>query len=923
MGRSTPRRRPTSIPDSPTTPERNDLNRISIPQPTRVDWDTRRLAIRVLQQPGLFAAMRDHSIPASPLVSTEEDLISQYIDFILLGSISDNGDNDHHNVYDINPENASLDYFYPWYPEPPRVQSYIAMAWDGTFLYRVYKENGIATKFEKIEIDTDTVTAVPFVTDGEHNWETFIGNPYGFTYLGDGTFLLSTEDAKLFHITDSGDVTIVSETLDFPLSGLAVVDGTIFALRGSYPELYTLDSETFAINVESLVSLTSTDELNIIQGTSLAYFNSTLYGILRVDMNTMGDVYKFYSIEFSGEDAGVCTPNNRVPYRAMSEAVVESVPTLVANITTARNLVNYGIYKILTDGGINSFILTNGLIDEDPWAELIAYNPDDNCLYRVYQRDLHYVDFEFEDSVVYLEKINLETLERTSINFSGIEYQAGYSLTTSEYINDGGGDMYDSGNVITTDVSDENDEVGPVVYTHTRGSAEGGEGFTTSSDGEVVDGSNWFGAESTYFTNMYPGLFVLMAKNINIDSFAINGELGADGGGAILSGIVNLGFGYKGYYKKVYDAGDPSVNHLIIVPPNSNDITHTVGSSTDNDYDVISGLDGITSISYLLFAKSSGGEVTEEEFTNIGNLFLQTAGTGSLAEALSALNIAYSGLTDLIPDVYHFTDYVGEPEVIRLGYSEGVQEPCAFAYRGDGVFVLIDEDGSLYHMTDTGVVTRITNNEDLTVISGITFVGDRCFAILRYSDILCELDVDTGLFLDRIDKKGKPILLDDGDFTSDGYLCITSNGEALYLIALVSGRDHQVYLIKLDNLDLDEDGRYHATTIEYTDWFVGLTLVGFDKKAIGGRWFWNYNDQTQIEVPKRDDLVLDISLMEAQYNEDSSAIAGSSGWEPLTIVEIIEAGDYYHVIVDIPSSSILIRMRFVEPESKWTYYQED
>src|SRR5690606_11785715 len=85
-------------------------------------------------------------------------------------------------------------------------------------------------------------------------------------------------------------------------------------------------------------------------------------------------------------------------------------------------------------------------------------------------------------------------------------------------------------------------------------------------DGVVYTGasSSVFGTSSSYFTNLYPGLFVLSAQNLDINEFEINGDLGADGGGD----MDNYFFEYNGYgvfVKKVYNTKDPSVNHIIIV----------------------------------------------------------------------------------------------------------------------------------------------------------------------------------------------------------------------------------------------------------------------------------------------------------------------------------------------------------------------
>lgn len=68
------------------------------------------------------------------------------------------------------------------------------------------------------------------------------------------------------------------------------------------------------------------------------------------------------------------------------------------------------------------------------------------------------------------------------------------------------------------------------------------------------------------------------------------------------------GVDYKGFVKRVFSAGDPSVNHLVIVADNGT-VDHEVSLDTDNDYHRITGLGGTTRIYHLLFASSSSSYV--------------------------------------------------------------------------------------------------------------------------------------------------------------------------------------------------------------------------------------------------------------------------------------------------------------------------
>ena len=78
--------------------------------------------------------------------------------------------------------------------------------------------------------------------------------------------------------------------------------------------------------------------------------------------------------------------------------------------------------------------------------------------------------------------------------------------------------------------------------------------------------------------------------------------------------------------KRVYNAGDPSVNHLIIVPDNGI-VVHDVATDTNNDYHRVSGLSAINRIYYLLYAGSSGAYIDNTAALAIMTNFLDAATT--------------------------------------------------------------------------------------------------------------------------------------------------------------------------------------------------------------------------------------------------------------------------------------------------------
>lgn len=168
---------------------------------------------------------------------------------------------------------------------------------------------------------------------------------------------------------------------------------------------------------------------------------------------------------------------------------------------------------------------------------------------------------------------------------------------TGYYIDDGGGDMYDGGNMIGTNLGQ------PVYYSN-----------------NTINSSNYFGSNGQYFTRKYPGLFVMAANLDNIDEFYIYGNLGADGSGNLDGTVLTSGM-FQGFVKRVYNAGDPSVNHLIITAYDPN-VSHWFPNSTDMDDHHINGLSNINRIYYLLYAGSNGFYINDDATQQIMDAFV-------------------------------------------------------------------------------------------------------------------------------------------------------------------------------------------------------------------------------------------------------------------------------------------------------------
>jgi len=180
--------------------------------------------------------------------------------------------------------------------------------------------------------------------------------------------------------------------------------------------------------------------------------------------------------------------------------------------------------------------------------------------------------------------------------FDFSEGESGY------YIEDGGNDMYDWGNLLLTNRG------GYIDYAN-----------------DSVRSSTYFGSGGRYFTRKYPGLFVLAADMRDVEDFRIYGSLGADGFGNADGAVLETSYGDRTFYglvKRVYNAGNPSVNHLIIVEKWA---WHSFSTYTEDDYDVV-GLAGVDRLYYLLYAGSDGYYIDNAATLEIMKAFLTAAG---------------------------------------------------------------------------------------------------------------------------------------------------------------------------------------------------------------------------------------------------------------------------------------------------------
>ena len=171
----------------------------------------------------------------------------------------------------------------------------------------------------------------------------------------------------------------------------------------------------------------------------------------------------------------------------------------------------------------------------------------------------------------------------------------------SNYINDGGSDMYDSGNYLSTNNSTS----------------------FSYSDNAILS-SAIFGTGGKYFTRYVSGLFVLAADMASVTSFKVNGNYGSDGTGNTDSGTFTVTVGCKTFncfISRVYNATDPSINELFIVPANAS-ASQTAIANTSDSYHSLTGITASTRMFYLLYAGTSGAYIDNTSAQSIATAFL-------------------------------------------------------------------------------------------------------------------------------------------------------------------------------------------------------------------------------------------------------------------------------------------------------------
>ncbi len=189
------------------------------------------------------------------------------------------------------------------------------------------------------------------------------------------------------------------------------------------------------------------------------------------------------------------------------------------------------------------------------------------------------------------------------------------------YISDGLSDMYDSGNYLNTNLASEFDYTG----------------------GVLVASDEIFGAGSHFFTWHQPGLFVMMAEDIQINNFSITGETGADGSGMAGSEsfpMTHKGMAYTIFAKRTGNSGDPSINQLIVLKGLGQGIEQSIEYDTDDDFHSLIGMAGYGRLLYVLTARDNEQPLANGDAIALVQAILDQASDCDVNDVLDACDIS-------------------------------------------------------------------------------------------------------------------------------------------------------------------------------------------------------------------------------------------------------------------------------------------
>ena len=273
-------------------------------------------------------------------------------------------------------------------------------------------------------------------------------------------------------------------------------------------------------------------------------------------------------------------------------------------------------------------------------------------------------------------------------------------------INDGADDMYDGGNLISTNLF--SDDL-PYSQPESDGSAS-----------QFVDDSAHFGEGSSYKTFHGQKIWMLSVSGNEASEFIVDGNLGADGSGQQSNGSFNVG-PYRVFYKQVFGASDPSVNHLFITldsPGLAQDVLSVDDPNrTDFDYHKISGLPSGADFLYAVVAGREGYQYSEEQFEEIANQLIdQSAGSSFLGTFTAS---SRRNAEDAEGNLLYTNDVltIGSGQSMRVNAPEFVDNGLVSLVSGNGDLIIGEYEGEPIADVDGSLITtvEVRDGADLTI----------------------------------------------------------------------------------------------------------------------------------------------------------------------------------------------------------------
>ena len=386
------------------------------------------------------------------------------------------------------------------------------------------------------------------------------------------------------------------------------------------------------LNVPCTLQVSGQPEVSILPAISCLGFDTIPNGGTKLDsiniVNTGCDTLTFTGLAFSGTSYSATFLQNSILPGDTAVINISFIPTSVGTHNDSLNIqYNGGNKKLCVSGYAEA--APNIQVSPDPIVATInSCNDSTNIAVSINNLGSGNLIVDSVTTTNYSGDLDsvLARINRSGTTLPGLipfSY-AFFDGVFGNNISDGGGDMYDGGNFLN---------IRP-----TSSSA-----LNLQYSDNALSTNTALGAGNEYFTRKIPGMFFFAADISNVSEFSITGNLGADGSGSVAAAILNSssnGVNYKGFVKKVYNAFDPSINHLIIVEDNAS-ISRLYNSTTNNENHRINGLTNSTRIYYILFAGTNGRLYSDAQFQTLMDAFLNTINAGSSADWIK--NVSFSG----------------------------------------------------------------------------------------------------------------------------------------------------------------------------------------------------------------------------------------------------------------------------------------